>query len=161
MSHSDQSEERFSSRGRVVFIGTALAALLELRVADPVIVSRCLPFRVSCGAVTGLPCLFCGMTRALHLLLRGDFSGALYFNWLAIPFLAGVIFLIVLFAAEIVEARTFVDLRAIAPLTGRRLTICILAAMILWFSNAYLAVSQHKHELLNARGPLYHLFVRD
>jgi hypothetical protein len=100
------------------------------------------------------------MTRALHLLLRGDLAGALYFNWLAFPFLALVTFLLVLFTAEIMRGRRLLNLRTIAPLSARRLTICILAVIVLWSLHAYLAVSQHKRELLNPRGPLYHFFVR-
>jgi hypothetical protein len=154
-------EERFSIRGRVIFIGIAVATVLELHLADPVIVSRWLPFRASCGAITGLPCLFCGMTRALHLLLRGDFSGALYFNWLAFPFLAGCSFLVALFVLEIVHRRRILNLRKIMPLTIRQLTICAITAVALWTLQAYLAVSQHKTELLNPHGPLYHVFVKD
>ena len=151
----------FSIRGRAVFIGIALATVLELRFADPVVVGRWLPFHPSCGAITGLPCLFCGMTRALHSLLQGDLSGALYFNWLAFPFLAVVGFLVVLFVLEIVPRRRLLDLRTIMPLTIRELTICAIAAVALWTSQAYLAVSQHKTELLNPRGSLYHVFVRE
>jgi hypothetical protein len=35
--------------------------------------------------VTGLPCPFCGGTRATHALLRGDFPLALYYNAVAFP----------------------------------------------------------------------------
>ena len=60
------------------------------------------PFSTSCGAITGLPCIFCGMTRALHFLFQGDFARALYFNWLAFPAVAvfGALILVVL--AEVV-----------------------------------------------------------
>src|SRR2546423_12028625 len=71
---------------RFAFIMSALAALLLLRWIDPVVAGGWLPFHPSCGAITGLPCIFCGMTRALHLLLNGNFIGAIYFNWLAFPF---------------------------------------------------------------------------
>src|SRR2546430_11615036 len=72
---------------RFAFIVSASAALLLLRCIDPVLAGSWLPFHPSCGAITGLPCIFCGMTRALHLLLNGDFIGAIYFNWLSFPFL--------------------------------------------------------------------------
>jgi hypothetical protein len=150
----------FSIRRRALFIGVTALFLAGLHFIDPTIVSPWLPFPTSCGAITGLPCLFCGMSRALHLLLRGDLAGALYFNWLAFPFLALVTFLLVLFAVEILQGRRLLDLRAIAPLNGHRLTICMLAAVVLWSLHAYLAVSQHKRELLNPHGPLYHLFIR-
>ncbi len=124
---------------RFAFIASASAALLLLRCIDPVLAGSSLPFHPSCGAITGLPCIFCGMTRALHLLLNGDFIGAIYFNWLAFPFLGAIIFLWV---------------------TRWRLTVFGLGLLLLWTLQTYLAVSQHKHELLNTRGPLYVLFAR-
>jgi hypothetical protein len=145
---------------RFAFIMSASAALLLLRCIDPVVAGSWLPFHPSCGAITGLPCIFCGMTRALHLLLNGDFIGAIYFNWLTFPFLGAVIFLIVLFAIEIAKRRVIWRLRVIWPLTRRGLTVFGLGLLLLWTLQTYLAVSQHKHELLNTRGPLYVLFVR-
>ncbi|PYL47082.1 MAG: hypothetical protein DMF40_09895 [Verrucomicrobia bacterium] len=100
------------------------------------------------------------MTRALHLLLNGDFDGALYFNWLAFPFLGAVVFLVTICVIEIASRRVILTWNTSAPLTARKLTIIGLTLFMLWTLQAYLAVSQHKHELLNPRGPLYTLFVR-
>jgi hypothetical protein len=145
---------------RFAFIISAPAALLLLRWIDPVVAGSWLPFHPSCGAITGLPCIFCGMTRALHLLLNGNFVGAIYFNWLAFPFLGAVLFLIALFAIEIAKRRVIWRSSVILSMTRRRLTVFGLGVLLLWTLQAYLAVSQHKHELLNSRGPLYALFVR-
>ena len=145
---------------RLAFILGGSAILMLLRWIDPVVAGRWLPFHTSCGAITGLPCIFCGMTRALHFLLNGDFSGAIYFNWLAFPILAVVIFLIALFAIELLQCRVIWRLGVVLPMTRRRLTVLGLGLLLLWTLQAYLAVSQHKHELLNSRGPLYVLFVR-
>jgi hypothetical protein len=145
---------------RFVFIFCTSAALLLLRLIDPVVAGSWLPFHTSCGAITGLPCIFCGMTRALHLLLNGDFSGAIYFNWLALPFLAVAVFLIAVFAVEVAKRRVIVKLNMIGLPTFRRLTVIGVCLFLLWTSQAYLAVSHHKYELLNPRGPLYVLFVR-
>jgi len=100
------------------------------------------------------------MTRALHLLLNGNFVGAIYFNWLAFPFLGAVIFLIALFAIEIARRRVIWMSSVVLSMTRRRLAVFGLGVLLLWTLQAYLAVSQHKHELLNSRGPLYALFVR-
>ena len=145
---------------RLAFILGATTVLLILRWIDPVVAGRWLPFHTSCGAITGLPCIFCGMTRALHLLLNGDFSGAIYFNWLAFPFLGVAVLLIALFAVEVTKRRVIVNLSTILPVTFGRLTVIGLCLFLLWTSQAYLAVSHHKHELLNPRGPLYSLFMR-
>ena len=145
---------------RLAFILGVLPVLLILRWIDPVIAEGWLPFHASCGAITGLPCIFCGLTRALHLLLNGDLSSAVYFNWLAFPFLVVVVSLIALFAVEVTKGRVIVNLSTILPVTFGRLTVIGLCLFLLWTSQTYLAVSQHKHELLNPRGPLYSLFAR-
>jgi hypothetical protein len=93
-------------------------------------------------------------------LLNGDFGGALYFNWLAFPFLALIALLVVLFAIEMAKRRRIVNWTAVTPITVRKLAIIGLTMCFLWALQVYLAVSQNKHELLNPRGPLYALFVR-
>jgi Protein of unknown function (DUF2752) len=145
---------------RLTFILGATVALFVLRIVDPVAAGSWVPLHTSCGAITGLPCIFCGMTRALHLLLNGDFGGALYFNWLAFPFLGAFVFLIAVFVVEIASRRIILTWNTNSPLTARKLTIIGLSLLLLWTVQAYLAVSQHKHELLNPRGPLYALFVK-
>jgi Protein of unknown function (DUF2752) len=156
----DSESYPYRLRPRFAFILCASVALLLGRWIDPVVAGSWLPFHASCGAITGLPCIFCGMTRALHLLLNGDFVGAIYFNWLAFPLLAVVIFLIALFAIEVAQRRVIWRLSVVLPMTRRRLTIIVLGLLLLWTLQAYLAVSQHKYELLNSHGPLYALFVR-
>ena len=152
-----------SSRQRVArSIGSVslIVALFLCRAIDPAAVSNWVPLPTSCGAITGLPCIFCGLTRALHLLLNGHFGGALYFNWLAFPFLIAVIALIALLIIELVTNRPWADLRVATRVNARRLTFVLATAVALWIFQAYLAVSHHKHELLNPRGPLYALFVK-
>jgi hypothetical protein len=139
----------------------AIGSLLFLMHAiEPERISRWTPFATSCGAVTGLPCLFCGTTRALHLALNGEFSRALYFNWLSFPILGGVLCLGALLGVEIVSGRRLLNL--IPPVRITRKTISIAAILVpsLWLLQVYLAVSQHKTELLNPAGPLYTLFVK-
>ena len=145
---------------RLTFILGATVTLFVLRVVDPVTAGSWIPLHTSCGAITGLPCIFCGMTRALHLLLNGDLGGALYFNWLAFPFLGALVFRVAVCVIEIANRRIILSWNTGAPFTARKLTIIGLTLFVLWTLQAYLAVSQHKHELLNPRGPLYALFVR-
>ena len=152
--------DRVHRKIRLIFVVGTTAVLFVLRLVDPVIAGNWIPLPTSCGAITGLPCIFCGMTRALHLLLHGDFGGTLYFNWLAFPFIALIIFLDGLFAIELAKRRVIVKWNAITPITARKLTVIGVTLYLLWVLQVNLAIFQHKHELLNPRGPLYALFVR-
>ncbi len=114
----------------------------------------------SCGAVTGLPCIFCGTTRALHFLLNGDFSRALYFNWLAFPLVAVTAMLIILLVAELLLGCNYLARLPTIRFTRASLGGLFAGLLLLWCLQVYLALSQHKHELLNPTGPLYSLILR-
>jgi hypothetical protein len=147
-------------RWRIVNLALLPAAFAALFFADPGSLPKWFPFATSCGAVTGLPCIFCGTTRGLHHLLHGEFGRALYFNWLAFPLLAGALALFLVHALELLLGR---NVRARVPRIGlTRLSLGGLFAglVMLWCLQVYLAVSQHKTELLNPHGPLYSLVVR-
>ncbi|MDQ2868825.1 MAG: DUF2752 domain-containing protein, partial [Verrucomicrobiota bacterium] len=136
-------------------IGCASLGLL-----DPVRLEHGLPFSLSCHAALGVPCLFCGITRAFHFLLRGQIATAVYYNWLAIPLaLASLAFLIVL-GIEVFLGRRVLNFSFALNLTAHRLTFAAVVIALLWATNVYLAVSQRKMELLNPDGPLYSLLVR-
>ncbi len=133
-------------------------AALALRAIDPVTLSW-LPLRTSCGAVTGLPCIFCGITRALHHLLNGQFARALYFNWLAFVVVALALILAGNFTAEIFLRRRLFRFPSV-QFTPRFAAIAGISIFALWIFQVTLAVSMHKHELLNPSGPLYALFSK-
>ena len=135
-------------------------ALGALALVQPGSLPKWFPFAPSCGAITGLPCIFCGTTRAVYHLLHGEFARALYYNWLAFPLVAGSLTLLAVNALELLLDRNFL---ARAPrIRPTRGSFGGLAAglVLLWFLQVYLAVSQHKTELLNPNGPLYSLVVR-
>jgi hypothetical protein len=135
------------------------AALLFLRLVQPES-SRWFPFPTSCGAVTGLPCIFCGTTRAVHFLLNGDWRTALYFNWIAFPLLAAAIALFATLLIELLLDRNLLRRLPKVRLTRKSFAATAAGLLLLWVLQVYLAVSQHKTELLNPRGPLYSLVVR-
>ena len=117
-----------------------------------------LPLRTSCGAASGLPCLFCGMTRAIHHLLNGELARAFYLNWLAFPFVIVAAGIALKLVAEVITSR-----RVFLPLPGFRLTpralaVGLVTIVALWILQVSLAVRFEKHELLNPKGPLYSLF---
>lgn len=144
---------------RVACLVVLPAAFVALALVDPDSFPRWLPFATSCGAITGLPCILCGVTRGLHHLLHGEFGRALYYNWLAFPLLAGASGLLVLHALELAFDRCFWR-GCRPPLSRARGSALALGFILLWALQVYLAVSQHKTELLNPKGPLYSLVVR-
>ena len=137
---------------------TAIAlGAVGLRLVDPASLSWW-PLRTSCGAVTGLPCIFCGTTRALHHLLRGDFAQALYFNWLGLVLAAAAFAMVLIFGAELLFRRRFLFLPA-CRLTPRGAGMATALLLMLWILQVTLAISLHKYELLNPDGLLYALVV--
>ncbi|MGI8890780.1 MAG: DUF2752 domain-containing protein, partial [Chthoniobacterales bacterium] len=138
-----------AKRGRIVYLAVLALGLLALRTVSPGSLPHWLPFATSCGAVTGLPCIFCGTTRAVHYLLLGDYGRALYFNWLAYPLVAGAFALATTSLFELLLARNVLALIPRPSLHRRSLGGVAAALLILWCFQVYLAVSQHKTELLN------------
>ena len=67
---------------------------------------------------------------------------------------------VVIVGGKFVQRRRILSIN-ILPATPQRLIIAGLSLIMLWMLQIYFAVSQHKQELLNPRGPLYALFVRD
>ena len=146
-------------RWRALYLLLLPAGLLALFWIRPGPLPTWFPFATSCGAITGLPCIFCGATRAMHHLLHGNFTLALYNNWLCYPILTGAAVLYLICACELLFARNL-----LAQLPRPRLTRGTAGALaasfiLLWGVQVFLAISQHKTELLNPRGPLYSLVV--
>lgn len=144
---------------RLALVAAMIVLLIALRIIDPATRSS-FPLQTSCGAITGLPCLFCGTTRAMHHLLNGEFARAIYFNWLAIPVFAAVVTVILIMATEAVLGRRVLQDRLSFRVTSRRICAIAVAVVALWAVQITLVVRLHKHELLNPAGPLYELFVR-
>ena len=93
-------------------------------------------------------------------LLHGDWHRALYYNWLAFPLVAGALALILCHTAEILLQRKFLLPLPTLRLNRKSLGGAAIGLVLLWCLQVYLAVSQHKTELLNPNGPLYSLVVR-
>ena len=145
---------------RVAYFPAIGFGLALLRVLEPNRLSAWMPFPTSCGAITGLPCLFCGMTRAIHALLNGNFAAAVYYNWLAFPILAAALGLAGIFAAELILKRKILAISDRLQLTPKGLAVAAAVLVLLWSLQVHLAISQHKKELLSPSGPLYALFVK-
>src|SRR4051812_15935659 len=134
-------------RLRIVSLGVLAATALTLRVIDPAAVWWW-RLRSSCGAITGLPCIFCGTTRALHQLLNGKFAQALYFNWLSFVVAAAAVALAVAFGAELLLRRRLLFASKIRW-TPRLVAAAAAALVVLWIFQVSLAIGFEKRELLN------------
>lgn len=138
-----------------VFLVLVVAAV-TLRLIHPETLAS-LPFRTSCGAQTGLPCIFCGMTRALHHLLNGELARALYFNWIAVPFAASILVTAFRLSAEMIGRRQIPLPRPPIRITRHAVACGAAVVFAVWILQVSLAISQHKRELLNPNGVLYAL----
>lgn len=135
------------------------SVLLVLRIVNPE-TAWWIPLRSACGKITGLPCIFCGTTRAVHLLLHGEFARALYFNWIAFPVTAAAFAVLLIVAAELTLGRELVRRRLSFQLTGRRVALFAGGLAALWIFQVAIAVGLQKRELLNESAPLSSLFGR-
>ncbi len=145
---------------RLAYLALLPAALAALALVEPSSLPQWFPIATSCGAITGLPCIFCGTTRGLHHLLHGEFGRALYYNWLTYPFLVGALTLFLVNALELSLGRNLLLRIPRVRLTRASLGGLFAGLILIWCLQVYLAVSQHKAELLNPHGPLYSLVVR-
>ncbi|HEY0369417.1 MAG TPA: DUF2752 domain-containing protein [Chthoniobacterales bacterium] len=153
----DQNRLRVSDIAlRLGLLAVVALFALVLRNVDP----AASPLHPSCGALTGLPCIFCGTTRALHHLLNGNFARALYFNWLAFPVALLGVAMCARGAAEIILHRKVLIPLPNVKLSGRSVAAAGACIVALWIFQVSLAVGMHKHELLNPRGVLYQALVR-
>jgi hypothetical protein len=142
------------------WLASFFGGIVILRSFAPSQLSAWIPFHTSCGAITGLPCLFCGTTRAMHQLLNGNFAAALYYNWLAFPILALALTLSAVFLAELIAGKKLLVIERRIRVSPRTLGFGFAIMLSLWSLQVYLAVSQHKNELLNPSGLLYAFFVK-
>lgn len=118
------------SQGRRIWICVGAAALVAVPVlwhVDPEQVSwmpRCMVH-----SLTGWQCPGCGITRALHALLHGEFARALAYNWffvISIPY-----FLSVCAVSNIPALRHRERLRRVV--TGTWLAWTYVILFFLWF----------------------------
>lgn len=144
---------------RLAAIAIVCSAAMFLRFVNPETVSW-LAAQKSCGALTGLPCIFCGTTRAVHLLLNGDFARALYFNWLAFPLMAFTAAVTMVLAAEAISRRRLLRVELRVAVTPGVVATIAATLVALWALQVTLALTLHKDELLNHRAPLYELFAQ-
>ena len=146
---------RISAEGRWLRVGLAAAILLAAGILAFPGAGTIRPF-LPCGfrAITGLPCLFCGGTRAMCAILHGNPRGALYLNALAFPALA---FAAAVFFALLIEAaagRPLARREFFLRCLNRFAPALILLALGWWIFHLVLALTTPKPELVDFRNPL-------
>ena len=112
----------------------------------------CLP----CGfhAVSGLPCLFCGGTRAARAILHGDLHAAVYLNALAFPALALAAAAVVVLLLEAAAARPIALWDDLFRHLNRLGPVLVLPALAWWAIHIYFALRTPKPELVDFRNPI-------
>ena len=125
----------------------ALLGLALLRPARPI-------FPCGFHALSGLPCLFCGGTRAVRAILHGDLQAAIYLNPLAFPALALVVATVVVLLIEAAAARSLVPWEDFVRRFGRIAPVLVLPALGFWVIHIYLALRTPKPELVDFHNPI-------
>ena len=147
---------RLPPEGRWLRLGLAVAVLLVLLVLLGLRIPRSAGPFLPCGfhAMSGLPCLFCGGTRAVRAILHGDLGAALYLNALAFPSLALVAAGFVVLLVEAAAARPLAPWEAICRRLNRSALVLILPALAWWMVHLYFALRTPKPELVDFRNPI-------
>jgi hypothetical protein len=142
-----------AARGLRLIGALSLVSLLILA-AHPALRRHLSPLPCGFHAITGLPCLFCGGTRALNALVHGDFPSAWYLNPLTFPSAALAALAL---AVWLTEAATGFRIarwsQRLQPAT-RWLPILLVPAAAWWGLHIYLALATPKPELADFRNPI-------
>lgn len=145
--------------GRLMFFG-CLAVFVGWLIFWPLPKAVHGPGFCAFHSVTGLPCGFCGGTRAVRSLVAGDWDRAIYMNPLAVVVVLVGVPVFLLLIVEAVRGR-----RILPPFnnTARVIVLLIMAGIILpWsFWHARTALKTPKTELVNFEHPLVKFFLRD
>lgn len=119
-------------------------------------VPRAPSLAMPCGfhAATGLPCLFCGGTRAAGAVLSGRWSRALYLNPLSFPAVAATALVAAVLLTEAALGRTLIHWEGGFPLVRRFWPALLAAALAWWGFHMVSALSGPKTELVNLKNPV-------
>lgn len=145
--------------GRLLFFG-CLAGLVAWLIFWPLPPAVPKPALCVFHSATGLPCAFCGGTRAVRSLVAGDWERAIYLNPLAVAvvLVGGPLFL--LLAVEALRGRRFLPpfnntLRVVLLATG----VVVILPWTIW--HATTALKTPKPELVNFEHPIVKFFLRE
>lgn len=148
---------RLAPEARWLRFGLALAMILVLLSlaflkSDRRVTLPALP--CAFHAVSGLPCLFCGGTRAVCAILDGNPRAALRLNILAFPALALLAISLLALVVEAVSGRPLAPWEVVLRRLNRFAPILILPALVWWMFHIYSALRTPKPELVDFRNPI-------
>lgn len=148
---------RLAPEGRWLRLGLALSMVLvllslaflrsERRVTLPA-----LP--CAFHSISGLPCLFCGGTRAACAILDGNPRAAVRLNILAFPALALLATTLVALVVEAASGRPLAPWEAFLRRMNRLAPLLILPALAWWMFHIYSALRTPNPELVDFRNPI-------
>lgn len=147
---------RSERQGRLFFLGTLFLLFLWLGLGFNFGLGKAAPrLMVPCffHKATGLPCSFCGGTRATRSIFKGDFARAAYLNPIAFPVVAITIVLSLVMLAEAIIGK------ALIPRLPNRVRIVLVTFgagfLVIWtIWHAWDALRTPKPELVNLSHPL-------
>ncbi len=113
-------------------------------------------FTMPCGfhALTGLPCLFCGGTRAIRAVLNGQWELALYLNPIAYPVVLAALLLALVLLCEAVLGIALWNYGPWVQRLCRLAPLLIVASLAWWTWHVVSALKTPKPELVNFRNPV-------
>ncbi len=133
-----------------------LAGLALLPLVPPLVPPFALPGLPTCAfkSATGLPCPFCGGTRAAQALLRGELSRALYLNVAALPALVVFVAVALVLGWEALFGRSLGDWDALFGRLRSFVPVMVVLLCIYWLVHVVDALRGPKPELVDLRNPI-------
>ena len=137
------------------------AAVIVAMLAGAAVLPLAPPSRFSSGlptcvlkSATGLPCPFCGGTRATQALLRGDLGRALYLNAAALPAVVTFVTAALVLGWEAMRGRAVGDWDALVRRLRSLLPIMAALLCIYWLVHLMNALRGPKSELVDLENPI-------
>lgn len=136
-------------------LAAGLAAVFAIVVALPSLPkSPSLAWPCGFHFLTGLPCLFCGGTRAVRALGHGQWELAAYLNPLAFPAAALGLLLIGILSLEAATGHPVIRWEASLMKFRRWAPLLLALGFAWWLPHILMALEKPKSELVDLRNPV-------
>ncbi|MDX2080542.1 MAG: DUF2752 domain-containing protein [Terrimicrobiaceae bacterium] len=114
------------------------------------------PPRLPCGfrSLTGLPCLFCGGSRAAAAVMHGDIAGAFEWNAFAMFLFAALGIVVVLLAGEALTGGRLFPWQAAGGFLRGVIPVIVLGLVVWWGFHVFRGLIADHAELVDAGHPI-------